>query len=118
MAKIEIEVKQIGGLSTWKETYNCEGDPQQFADNLIARFNATLREQETPREVVGVNVLDENENEHKWKKVNSFTIIRAGRVYDKYECERCGITSKRKGVGVHVRDSKYKAKKYEKCRMS
>lgn len=118
MAKIEIEVKNVGGSSTWREEYNCEGDPQKYADNLIAGFNATLREYDSPREVVGVKVIDASntENTHNWRKVNLVTISHAGRQYDKYECETCGITSKRYGIGAIVRDSKYKAKKYDKCR--
>ncbi len=115
MAKIEIEVRAVGGKSSWKEEYNCEGDPNQYAKNLIARFNSTLREGEIPREVVNVTVLDEKENNHEWRKVNAITVSHAGRTFDKYECERCGITGKRHGVALLKRDSKYKAKKYEKC---
>jgi hypothetical protein len=109
MAKVEIEVRVVGGKSSWKEEYNCEGDPNQFGLKLIEQFNRTLREGEIPREFVGVKLLDENEHNHKWRKVNAITVSHAGRRFDKYECERCGITGKRHGVALLKRDSKYKA---------
>ena len=116
MARISIEVRNVGGESSWTEEYNCEGDYQQYAEDMIARFNATLRQNEQPRELIGVTVLNEAENDHKWQKVNTVTVSHKGRYFDKFECVRCGVTSKRHGTGEHVRDSKYKAKKYEKCR--
>lgn len=119
MAKIEIEVKKIGSERTWKEEYVIDNDnPVEWAKTTIDNFNATLHSGESPRELVGVEVLDESEknSQHKWIKTNLMTIVRGSSVYDTMECENCGITGKRYGLGKEViRDSKYKAKKYDKC---
>lgn len=62
MAKIEIEVRSVGTEVSWKEEYVCDGDPQVWAEKLIARFNSTLRVGEKPRELLGVRVLDTSAN--------------------------------------------------------
>ncbi|GAA4827878.1 hypothetical protein GCM10023310_00680 [Paenibacillus vulneris] len=116
MPRIEIEVRQVGSTIAWKEKYDCSVDPHEFAQSMIDRFNDTLRINENPRELVSVKVLDENMSEHVWRKLNSFTIVRGNRAYDKMRCERCGVTGKRHGLSPGVkRDSEYRAKKYEKC---
>ncbi|GKS14760.1 hypothetical protein YDYSY3_57600 [Paenibacillus chitinolyticus] len=117
MPKIEIEVCQVGSTSTWKEKYDFhEGDPQAWAQAMLDRFNSTLRPGENPRELVSVEVLPEESQEHIWRKENVYTIVRGSQVYDKMRCERCGVTGKRHGLVSGVkRDSEYRAKKYEKC---
>lgn len=119
MPRIEIEVRNVGSDTTWREQYDCSDDPQKWAKELIDRFNATLQPMEKPRELVGVEVLDEaiGSGKHVWRKENLMTIVRGSRSYDKMRCEKCGITGKRFGLGQGViRDRKYQAKKYEKCR--
>ncbi|KJD43308.1 hypothetical protein QD47_23400 [Paenibacillus terrae] len=66
MPKIEIEVKQVDSLSTWKEEYECPSDPQQWAKNLIEN-----------------KVLDEGETavDHKWGETNLITIVRGEMSY-------------------------------------
>jgi hypothetical protein len=119
MPKIEIEVKQVGSNTTWKEEYVInDSDPIEWAKNTIDKFNSTLNPHESPRELVGVEVLDELEknNQHNWSKTNLITIVRGSSVYDTMKCEKCGISGKRYGLdGWVIRDSKYKAKKYDKC---
>ncbi|MBD7942500.1 hypothetical protein H9650_00040 [Psychrobacillus sp. Sa2BUA9] len=115
MAKIEIEVKKVGSEITWKEEYVIDGvNPFDWAKATIDNFNATLRADESPRELVGVTVLDESEKntQHKWTKTNLLTIVRGSSVYDTMKCEKCGITGKRHGLDNRIMiDSKYKAKK-------
>lgn len=117
MAKIVIEVRNVGDTRSWKEEYECFTNPSEWAESLIRKFNATIRQNEKPREVVSVVVLDESQGttEHQWHKINLITIVRGSKVYDRMECTKCGITGKRFGLGGIIRDSKYKAKKYEKC---
>ncbi|MCY9592350.1 hypothetical protein PC41400_14990 [Paenibacillus chitinolyticus] len=118
MPRIEIEVRQVGSMSTWKEKYDFhEGDPQAWAQAMIDRFNSKLRPGENPRELVDVEVLpEESIVEHLWEKQNTITIIRGAHIYDKMRCERCGVTGKRHGLSSGIkRDSEYRAKKYEKC---
>lgn len=105
--------------TTWKEQYKCDGDPQTFATELLSKFNTTLRTGEKARELVGVRVLEDEPTvlDHVWSKENLFTVENRGRYYDVMRCKRCGITGKRFGLSGSVRrDSKYRAKKYEKCR--
>jgi hypothetical protein len=115
---IEIEVRAEDKEGTWKETYNCDIDPWEFANNTIAYFNATLRSGERKREIVNVVVIDEKPSElkHDWEKQNGVTLMRGGFSYDIYKCKHCGVTGKRYGLAAGItRDSKFKAKKYLKC---
>lgn len=121
MKEITMKTKIIDMEYVFEESYEIDNDvePQEYAQGLIDRFNATLRPDETPRELVTVIVTKENvkgKQEHKWEKQNLVTIKRAGRMYDVYRCNCCGITGKRYGIGGDVtRDSKYKADKYQYC---
>ncbi|WP_213505423.1 hypothetical protein [Paenibacillus faecis] len=118
MPRIEIEVKNVGSKTTWKEQYDCTGDPDTWAINLINEFNATLQSNEQPRELVGVKVLGdapENVGKHEWRKENLITLVKGSMSYDKMRCEKCGITGKRFGLGGVKRDPKYKAEKYNQC---
>lgn len=118
MPKIIMKVKNVGSDTGWEEEYDCPSEPYEWAKGLVDNFNATLRHGESMRELVGVEVLSENSKpvrDHKWGKTNLITIVRGSKVYDTMECVHCGITGKRYGVGSVLRDSKYKAKKYEKC---
>ncbi|MNO23003.1 hypothetical protein D3C76_127940 [compost metagenome] len=118
MAKIEIEVRNVGTNKSWKEPYDCShNDPKAWAQDLIDRFNATLHPGEKARELVSVEIIDTKEafKNHVWRKVNAVTIVRGGQSYDKVRCELCGITGKRFGLSDITRDSEYKAKKYIKC---
>lgn len=93
-------------------------DPMTFATNLVAKFNKSLRINESPREVVGVKVLGESAvlHEHAWTKQNLVTVIRGGTNYDIMKCERCDVTGKRFGLSRSViRDSQYRAKCYSHC---
>lgn len=117
---IEMEVKIVNSGAVHTEEYVIdEGvDPEDYCRVMIDNFNNTLRHGESPRELLGVKVLDEGyeEKEHTWIKQNMFTIVNARGVYDEYRCDMCGITGKRYGVGNPIlRDSKYKAKVYSNC---
>lgn len=113
---------------SWKETYR-EGEKGSFqvgeldlvfwAHRLIDRFNATLRPNERTRYVDRVEVADIDDPnyrpEHAWSKTNAVTISDRHGLYDKMVCTECGVTAKRFGVDRLVIDSKYRAKKYQRC---
>lgn len=119
--KIKMEVKNLNTDYTWKETYDIESniDPKLYAEQLIANFNATLRPNESPRELVGVEIIESNSeviHQHDWSKQNLATLKNRNGYYDAMKCSRCGVTGKRYGIGSGVvRDSKYKAKCYGTC---
>ena len=121
MKEISMKTRIIKTGFTFNEQYEIDDDkdPQEFAQGLIDNFNATLRPNETPRELVEVLVLNESvhgKREHNWEKQNLMTINRGGKMYDIYKCNNCGITGKRYGLSELVtRDSKYKADKYRYC---
>lgn len=82
MPKIEIEVRHVGSDATWMEQYECDGDPEQWAKDLLDRFNATLREDQLSRELVAVRVVADQptvtdqepltkEQEQWWKRLQS-----------------------------------------------
>ena len=97
-------------------------DAQAWSKAIIERFNDTLRPHENPRELVGVEDLHDAESEkHVWRKTNLVTIMgeHFGH-WDTMECENCGITGKRHGLGDHGvgRDPEFKAPGYASCRQA
>lgn len=103
----------------WWEEYNKDTEnPQQYAENLIAHFNATLRGPEKPRILLKVEILDSSNDElHRWvKSVLGMSAIFRGHVVDLMYCERCGITGKRYGLGGEIiLDSKFRKKAFRRC---
>ena len=117
--KIKIKIKNLNGNTEWNEIYDIDNNinPNIYANNLINNFNATLRNNEIPRELINVEIIDNNEtkHEHDWQKQNIITIIKGSNIYDIMKCSRCGITAKKYGLDNIVRDAKYKAKIYDYC---
>jgi len=85
----------------WSEDYNKPvDDPEAWCRETLDRFNATLRKGEQPREFVRVEIKANDEPlRHVWHKTNLVTIIKRHDNYDTYQCEVCGITAKRHGIG-------------------
>lgn len=119
--KIKLKVKRLSDGATWVESYEEDMAPeevQEWAEGLLAWFNATLRPGESPRDLIGIIIEDEdNSNLHKWtKRSDGQSVMFRGRVADLMYCEKCGITGKRFGLSQHVViDSKFRAKKYQQC---
>lgn len=121
MKKIKMQTKIIQSGCVVEETYEIDNSVSEkvYAEKLISNFNATLRPNESPRELLDVVVIEENgesRKEHLWEKQNLVTIHRAGQMYDTYKCTCCGITAKRYGVSQIVRDKRYSAEKYKYCK--
>lgn len=105
----------------WEEEYKrTVDDPLLWAKETVAKFNATLRRGELPRELLGVRIVGEElpEDEHNFTKQNIYSLTHAGRAYDIVKCERCGVTGKRYGVGKARLDSQFRAKVYQLCSTS
>ncbi|MBA7542925.1 hypothetical protein ES705_35250 [subsurface metagenome] len=88
---------------------------------VIENFNASLKPHERAREFLGVEIVDEESDKHRWVKRSLTTVMSrsGGRSYDKYGCDGCGITGRRYGLDAHVqRDSDFKAAGFESCKMS
>lgn len=117
--RFRMKCAHIGETEGWWEDYDENtDDAQAYAENLIARFNDTLRPGERPRQLLEVEVLDGNPNTtHEWEKISLVTERgRDGRLYDRYRCVNCGITARRYGLNrTPTRDPEYKAKVYESC---
>ena len=118
--KIEMQTKIIETGYVIREQYDIAKNvnPQEYATGLISQFNATLRSNESPRELMSVTVLQEESEvvcEHDWEKQNLVTVVKGGKLYDVMVCKICGVTGKRFGFGGVTRDSKYKSQKYENC---
>lgn len=98
-------------------------DPEKWSRDILKWFNRTLRPHETKREFVRCEVIGEvPPAEHRWVKVTAMTktmvgSARHGQMYDSMECERCGVTGKRYGIGSAVTlDSKWKKKlAFKRC---
>lgn len=119
--KIKMTEKIINTGLVISEEYDIENDknPEEFASNSIKFFNNTLRPNESPRELISVEVIEEHStvlHDHIWEKQNAFTITNKRNCYDILKCKRCGVTAKRYGIGNNIgRDGIYKAKCYAKC---
>jgi len=97
-------------------------DPVQWSKDILAWFNRTLRPHERKRLFVRCDIVGEvPPAEHKWVKVTAMTKTmsggpRHGQMYDSMECERCGVTGKRYGLGPYVKlDHKFKATAFKRC---
>lgn len=109
---------QVEGIADpdW-ETYDENiDDPQDWAEKTIVRFNDTLRPHERPRSLVRVEILDRHSvKDHRWGKTNLMTLSNAHGIYDRVECERCGIKALRYGLQRIVRQAPFRPKVYERC---
>jgi len=94
--------------AAWPEDYNKDvDDPVEWCKEMLEHFNSTLRRHERPRQFVRVEIKRNNKLlRHEWHKTNLVTLIKGRDVYDTYQCERCGMTAKRFGVGAITPDSK------------
>ena len=105
------------------ETYDqITTDPEKWSRDIIAWFNSTLRPHETRRVFVRCEVVGEvPPAEHRWFKVTAMTKQmvggqRHGALYDAMECERCGVTGKRYGIGSFVKlDSRWRKAAFKRC---
>jgi hypothetical protein len=101
--------------SPWSEDYNRAEilnlqEAAVWGENLIQRFNNSLRPGETPRKYVGVEEAPDSDAliPHEWQKTNLVTIIKGLQVYDTAICLRCNITAKRFGLDGYTIDPKFK----------
>jgi hypothetical protein len=109
--------------SAWWERYNkseCHTleDCAEWAESILAKFNANLRPYERARRVVSVEPdggRGSKDAPHDWQKTNLITVSDGEGMYDTYQCSRCGITGKRFGFGGVRRDALYRAKKWGCC---
>jgi hypothetical protein len=114
-------IKNKVGSAWWLEELKVPGkDIVKELNEILDRFNSTLRSHEKPRRIIMIRTkypYAKKSNEHDWEKQNLVTIIKNEVLYDIYKCTKCHITGKRFGVSsVIQRDDKYKSKKYEFCR--
>lgn len=117
---ITIEYADYSG-EAWQETLDDRRvkdvrDAWYYGHIVVDEFNRGLRPGERARRLLAVEVVGESEV-HEWRKVNLVTIMDRHGMYDKMQCEHCGITGKRFGIGGNVtRDTKYSNQKYAICR--
>jgi hypothetical protein len=110
-------------ISQWEERYSGEQEgtwdtleeAEQWFLAVLANYNSALRPKELPRELVGIREGVKLHTPHNWVKTNLVTRSERGRIFDTYRCTECRITGKRIGLGGIIRDSKWKAMKYEWC---
>lgn len=118
--KFTIRIRVVKTGNEWNEEYTAKTDnPEQWGRDIVAFFNRTLRPGESPREFVGLigDVVEVPPPEHAWFKTTAMTQNHATKIpFDRMQCERCGITGKRFGIGRPVtRDSVWRAKVYAQC---
>ena len=117
--KIQCKHKGADDSKAWWENYNKKVEnPQKWAEETVDEFNATLRPHEKPRELIGVQVLeDDNNGFHNWYKLTAGQSVPfKGSIVDLYKCDKCGMSGKRFGISSHIKnDSKFKGKAFDRC---
>jgi len=116
--KFKIKVKHKGGDEWWEEYDEKVEDAHIWARDIIKRFNETLRPYEPPRELLRVEIIDDNNKKfHNWiKRTYGMSVKFRGATVDLMYCSRCGITGKRYGFYSNVKiDSKFRKKAYKEC---
>lgn len=100
-------IDYAAGGSPWTEHFNTDKeDPQVFLEEMIERFNASLRRGEKARKLISWEPTDKHKAlRHDWGKTSLVT--EAGG-YDKMRCKRCGATGRRYGLEGVLIDSKAK----------
>jgi hypothetical protein len=124
--KIRIKVRNVVTGREWTEDYDKNGigdnggnvqQAEDWAFQLIKRFNETCRPGEYHRELLSTELLGTSTLQHDWyKRTDGMSVNFKGRLVDLFECRKCGITGKRLSLGSSIRrDSKYRGKKFESC---
>ena len=121
--KFSLYWRHPGREAEVKETYErITNDPEKWSRDIIDWFNSTLRPHETKREFIRCEIHGEvPPAAHKWFKVTAITKTmmggpRHGAMFDAMQCERCGVTGKRFGIGRAVKlDSKFRKKEFKRC---
>ena len=115
--KFKLQWKDVGGTRAFWETHEEDTtDPQKWSEGIIEWYNSTLRPHETARELLAVEILDQiSIKDHKWSKQNITTLTSPQGLYDSVKCERCGVVARRYGLTRIVRQTPYRAKKFERC---
>lgn len=125
--KFRIRVRDERGHEWWEDYNKSDVHDLSSAETkgreLVQYFNDTLRPYEVPRMFLlaeltansDAPVLNDAHESHEWEKTNLTTVLKGGRMYDTAACKKCGITSKRFGVGGYTIDPKYNAKAFQYC---
>lgn len=115
--KFKIEIERVDGESRhWEEYDEDTDDAQKWAEDIIVSFNRTCRPGEIHRRLLSVEVIDvDSIKDHLWVKKNLVTLTGPQGFYDQMECTRCGVVARRYGLCNMVRQTPYRAKKFERC---
>ena len=125
--RFKVEVKNVGETATWIEEFDKPGintldEAEAWARRTVAWFNSTHTWAEEPdRDVVKILPAESAaSDEHDWHKTNLMPLTvpagsRAGSLNDAMECLVCGVTGKRYGLIEVKIDSKFRAKRYQRC---
>lgn len=116
--KFRIHCSDDRPLDWWEDYEKPISDAQKWAEGIIKYFNRTLKPGERPRTLLGVEVIEEsNDDLHDWVKSSAgMSASFRGRIVDLMFCSKCGITGKRYGFSSNITlDAKYRKKVYRKC---
>lgn len=94
---------------------------EAYVRAMVESFNVSLRPHESPREIVKIKEITRClPLEHDFRKQNLMTEKgNGGFGFDRYRCERCGVTAKRYGLSPSMtRDRKFKDSVYQYCASS
>jgi hypothetical protein len=116
--KFEALIEEPATGNQWWEGYDEQTDnPYKWMMLQLNHFNRTLKPHENPRCLLKIKIINRgNPIDHDWKKSNLITIKKGNKVFDTYQCNRCGATGKRYGLSPKITiDAKCKTKKHRDC---
>lgn len=105
---------------SWREEYDRPTvhtleEAERWSKETVARFNATLRENERPRTLMSVEKVADESDQHQWEKTNLVTVKDRNGLYDKLICLNCGVTAKRYGLDNFILDLPWRRWKDSGC---
>ncbi len=118
MIQFQVQIKVLNCGTILTEDYTKDiSDPEQWAREMISRFNNDCGSHQSRRELVGIKVTGEDMNTlHDWQREGGEN-YRDDTVKN-FFCVTCGITGKKLqngGSNPVIRDFKWRAKKYHYC---
>jgi len=115
-----VRDKRDGSEPNW-ESYDEHGintreQAMGWGTEVVLRFNNTLRPHECARELLDARIVGEGKGSvHAYSKQNLYTLSDHRGHFDLVKCTRCGVVARRYGVDRLVRQTPYRAKKFQYC---
>ena len=117
-----LYVRNLKNSNEWTESYDRpeitdQAAADKWASSLIDWYNSTTKPGEAKRKLLKVELIGASAAHSWYKRTDGMSVDFRGAMVDLYACTYCEVTGKRRMHSSTVkRDSKYRTRKFEKCR--